>query len=870
MGFKLLPTTMFLFLFILFTSCDKQEIVPGGTSDNGSAEAIPGNSDLLPKNGLIKTCEIQDGKIFKELIPLVGKFYGLGNDIKKSSYDWLPMDYFGVDIAPNATVEEIDSINVIMNNINGLSPLHYNTAFAMSYYLGNELPDAINNMKDEKEKIESKLLEYRKEAETNMDEIKNASYRINILNNRLKRADRTIKQVEQFVNEHGSELQNLEDQFLRKDKILREWAPNLRMFKSDSKPASIETLLDISELFLDISDEAVEKELKESIENKNDLVNDFEKSFNKYRDDLKVELNRVGNLGNSAAEFEKPIRADLANELKQILNVKLNALALARLEKDYIVPNPDWENFVRVRAILDAYRISSTDARTRKTSVGNSLEGAVAFAESFERIRENQLELNKGKKEKYEKAKSKRSKLENKEKDPHRFTPREKQQILAIVSAVVDGRRGEVFFEMSDVVKDDVDKYFKEAHVYGVMREFEKDDGYQYASLQYHLFQPNSFLPGELLFWHQGDTEKCQIILRRQRQDNYKWLIDDKNYKFYGLECSQHYYATSYYNDIDLLSKPSKGNEDKFTIYVSKGSHASNFTPGYHLSANKHKGPYFAQKFYEENGIFNDEGEELSKSRGYVTYVKKDIFSRYKRIFGFPLKGAILDISPGVNPTDEYDDENKVKDTTFIDLAPLDYTPRQMEAITSPDEYKKKLKREIEQHLDKNYVLHTNFPDNSWLWGGFCFGNDEIHLGAKSLMPGGSGPPLPRYFEDIPGRSFFCNPIDHYYYYYRTTPEIAEAAMVFENESDTIDLQIQYGKLYRLIDDVRMGGKTSEETVEKVIKHIAKDQFDFANDLNGSENRETKIDDKMIEIAKLSETAKAGNIFLLMQSVNLE
>ena len=368
--------------------------------------------------------------------------------------------------------------------------------------------------------------------------------------------------------------------------------------------------------------------------------------------------------------------------------------------------------------------------------------------------------------------------------DPKEFTAGEKQFLLARIKTIDQNGKSLRIGRYLALNRFDTDNMLadlsSEAHVYGVVREFE-DENYNYASLQYHFFQLNSFLPLKIIRWHDGDTEKCQIILRKRKGKS------ESDFKLYGSECSQHYYATSYPNRI-FSSKQIEGKE-RLNVYISYGSHASNFTPGWHNTAKNEKGVVAALKFYGNN------------------------FKRleYRNFWGIDnllklLKGQLIDKSPIPG----------LEEGKYFTFSPF---------------INKKESFDINNH----YYLHTNFPDNSWLWNGFDSSDYSLFLGGKSKRPGGSGPPVPKYAQDIKGRSLFCNPIDHYHYYYRSNLRVAKAMLKMGNSQDVIDIKILFGKLIRLIDEVKMDftniavGKIirSETSEDEIGDNIASNSDDF-------------------------------------------
>ncbi len=554
-----------------------------------------------------------------------------------------------------------------------------------------------------------------------------------------------------------------QEKLLRKDMFLRKWAPNIKMFEKDFKPVSIEKIFELGTIYVTgskVSLQAVEGKSKESYG--------------------KLYLEDQSGTGKGARYLYKVIAKDFE---------ELNELRA----KDYAY------DALRFR-YYPGYN-SRIDDATRKKIREEKFK-------DFKKYKESNIERGKEALKLYENN-SEEAKRSGIKEDPKVLSDREKQKTLSdIAPRGKESGEYEVYVSLDkDLSKNHEEDLKREAHVYGVMREFKKEEGYEYASLQYHMFQINSFLPGGILYWHDGDTEKCQIILRRKIGES------DEAYRFYGAECSQHYYATSYRNDLEVFTDDMKSGKERFILYISFGSHASNFTPGYHLSAGNQKGPYVAQKFYG--------------SKGYKTEYT-NIFEKIKTRFKIFI-GALLDESPGA------EDSNRGGTLT------LNPAVREKEKLEDTE-------------LISKYILHTNYPDNAWIWTGFSPRDKNLHLGGFSIMPGGSGPPLPRYFADIPGKSLFCNPIDHYYYYYRTSADMAEIPMKLKNVHDCVELIISYGKLYRLLDDVAVKYHDLRSYVETVKKNQINNAREFLSTLeNNSNERESLIkkeDDRVIAIAE--------------------
>lgn len=543
---------------------------------------------------------------------------------------------------------------------------------------------------------------------------------------------------EVYAGFNGTEQEKL----FRKDKFLRKWAPNIKMFEKDFKPVSIEKIFDLGTIYISGSEVSLQK-----------VEGLSKKSYGR------LELIKQSGSGKDARYLYKVV----AKDFEELNKLRAIDYAYDALRLTYY---PGYDS-----RIDDATRKKIREEKLKEFKEykeGNIMRGKKAlklYVNNPEEARRQGIN-----------------------EDPRVLRDNEKQKILTDIALLAKehGEYGakanyEVYVSLDDDSAKDHDEDLKrEAHVYGVMREFRKEeDGYEYASLQYHMFQINSFLPGGIVFWHEGDTEKCQIILRRKTGE------PDDAYHFYGVESSQHYYATSYRNDIDVFTDDMKSGKERFILYISYGSHASNFTPGYHLSAGNQKGPYVAQKFYGSKGYkrqFDNIFEKL------ITYLKIFI-------------GALLDVAPGAEKSGK---------GAILTLKP---------AVREKGEL-------VDTELTNKYILHTNYPDNAWIWMGFSHNDRNLHLGEYSILPGGSGPPLPRYFADIPGKSLFCNPIDHYYYYYRTSVDMAKVPMKLKNADDCVDLIISYGKLYRLMDDV----VEKHEKLFAIVETIKMNQINKANE----------------------------------------
>lgn len=535
-----------------------------------------------------------------------------------------------------------------------------------------------------------------------------------------------------------------QEKLLRKDRFLRKWAPEIKMFEDDFKPGSIERIFDLGTIYITGSKVSLQKVQKLS-----------KKSYGKLD------------------EVKKSVSGKEARYL-------------------YKVIAKDFEELNELRAIEDAY-----DALRLTYSSGHGYNSRISDAtrkkireekfKEFKKYKEGNIKRGNQRLENY-KANPKKAELQGID-DPRNLSDSEKQTILsAIAPRGKESGDYEVYLSLDKKSAKDHDEDLKrDAHVYGVMREFKKNDGYEYASLQYHMFQINSFLPGGIMYWHDGDTEKCQIILRRKIGES------DDAYHFYGVEGSQHYYATSYRNDIDVFTDEMKSSEKRFILYISFLSHASNFTPGYHPSATKQKGPYAAQKLYGAKGYKREFANFFEKM---TTYLKA-------------ISGTLLDEAPGAKNS---------KKGNVLTLNPAVRVKEKLE----------------DTELASKYILHTNYPDNAWIWTGFSPHDKNLHLGAYSILPGGSGPPLPRYFDDIPGKSLFCNPIDHYYYYYRTSADIAKIPMRLKSADDCVELIISYGKLYRLMDDVVANYGDLSDTVEAIKRNQIIKANEFIPTLKGN------------------------------------
>ncbi len=581
-----------------------------------------------------------------------------------------------------------------------------------------------------------------------------------------------------YVGFNGTEQEKL----FRKDRLLRKWAPNIKMFEKDFKPVSIEKIFDLGTVYVAGSKVSLEKVEMLSKESYGELE----------------EVKKSGSDNN--ARFLYKI---IAKDFERLNELRATDYAYDALRLTYY---PDYNSRID----------ESTRARIRKEK-----------NKEFLKYKKGNIE--RGKEElKLFKSDPDKAKGFGIKEDPRILSDNEKQKILTSIALLAKehGRYGEygenanyeVYVSLDDDLANDHDEDLKrEAHVYGVMREFTEKDGFDYVSLQYHLFQINSFLPGGIIFWHEGDTEKCQVILRRKTGE------PDDSYRFYGLESSQHYYATSYRNDLDVFTDDMKSGKDRFVLHISFGSHAGSFTPGYHLSAGNQKGPYVAQKFYGTKGYKIQFDSIFEK---FLTHCK--IFL-----------GALLDVAPGA--------ENSGKGEVMT-LGP---------AVLEKNELQ-------DSELTNKYILHTNYPDNAWIWMGFSHNDRNLHLGEYSILPGGSGPPLPRYFADIPGKSLFCNPIDHYYYYYRTSADIAEIPMNLKNADDCVELIISYGKLYRLMDDVVSSYADLRVTVDDIKGSQIIKANEFVSKLKGislgarislineEEERVESIIDNLIENFKKS------------------
>lgn len=364
-----------------------------------------------------------------------------------------------------------------------------------------------------------------------------------------------------------------------------------------------------------------------------------------------------------------------------------------------------------------------------------------------------------------------------------------------------------------------------EANVYGVLRDIlDTGDGYHYVSLQYHFFHMNSFLPWSLnLRWHDGDTEKCQILLRKKLGE------DDAKLRYFGSECTQHYYGTSYPNqwfspeqisndpaafvstngEITRRAKP-------FNIYVSRGSHALNFLPGYHISGSNQKGPLAAQRGYHFYGASNANDKTAPDS----AFPEQLAVTSSPGVLGYIYGLRDMAPIPGVHPSARLEEPAEKQDKlAIIKLSPAnrrwlngqdeETLPRKNNSVrtTSSGRGRAVLNPEdIQQGIvdprNQLYLLHTNYPDNAWLWNGFSDNDTHFFFGGASKLPGGSGPPVPRQATDIPGRSFFCNPVDHYFYYYRPTVEIAKLAADLGTSEEAVEITILNGRLYRLLDEL--------------------------------------------------------------------
>jgi hypothetical protein len=522
---------------------------------------------------------------------------------------------------------------------------------------------------------------------------------------------------------------------IRKDKLLREWAPFIKIFKDDFKPVSLERIYELGDIYI----------VGNNIKLKPDLPGKIkkikERTFNGEKLNLyKVEAKDYKDL----CEFRARRHAYLSIKIDDIIG---------------ILPSD-----IKKEKKIDVFFKKYIDDTTR-----------IKFLEHYEKDPGEAMAMYK----QYGKY------------NPYDLEPLEKQQILLSLGSLDEVES--VYLELNkEDYKDHKEDLIREAHVYGVMREFIKDD-YQYASLQYHFFYVNSFLPGRFLLWHQGDTEKCQIILRKK-------IDSDEDYSYYGVECSQHYYATSYRNNLDLFSNKKLGifkenkEKNRFTVYISNGSHASNFTPGYHLSSTDQKGPYVAQKFYGSNG--------------YKT--------KYKNFFD-RLKTFIKRL--GLQPLDKAPTAKDSKSGKALTLAP--YSIPESKLLSSEDAQGLKV-----VDITRKYMLHTNYPDNSWIWG-----MENVHLGEPSVLPRASGPLLPKYFEDIPGKSLFCYPIDHYYYYYRTSAEMAKIPMQLSKYPGTVDLIILYGKMYRFLDEISENESSLRSLIKKATKRQLKEAEKFVRNL---------------------------------------
>ncbi len=513
---------------------------------------------------------------------------------------------------------------------------------------------------------------------------------------------------------------------VRKDTLLRKWAPFIKIFKDDFKPVSLKRIYELSNIYI----------VGNNIKLRPDLPGKAKKVKERTFKGKKYTLYKIEAKEHAALnKLRAEMKAEIIFDIRKIFPEDYSS-------SDYKKIFDEEANGHRVRE-LEYKKHYDVDPGE-----------AMAMFKQFSKY------------------------------SPYVLTPLEKQQILLSLD-LLDGVES-VYLEMDkEDYKDHKEDLIREAHVYGVMREFIKDD-YQYASLQYHFFYVNSFLPGGFLLWHQGDTEKCQIILRRKIGSD-----SDDDYSYYGIECSQHYYATSYRNDLSLFNDKKlgiyKNDENKFTVYISNGSHASNFTPGYHLSSNGQKGPYVAQQFYGDKG-YKDE--------------YNNVFDRLKTFFkrlGFQL----LDKAPTAKDS---------KNDKALTLAP--YSVHKNKPLSS-----KQAQGLMVADLTKKYILHTNYPDNSWNWG-----MDDVHLGGYSPLPKASGPLLPKYFEDIPDKSLFCYPIDHYYYYYRTSARMAKIPMQLSKYPCTVDLIILYGKMYRFLDEI----SENESSLRGLVKKVTKKQLNKA------------------------------------------
>lgn len=547
---------------------------------------------------------------------------------------------------------------------------------------------------------------------------------------------------------------------LRKERLLEKWAPNIVMFKDDFKPVSIKRIFEIATVYIYSNDEVAIKHG----EGLPGILRKIEDKTGKDSFCYKVVPKEFSDLNRYRSRYRLYDEGIIDRGDKNEIDMAM-------------------ENFVK--------------------------EGERAYQEYQKAVKDgNQAGLH----------------------DPGKLTPHEIQRVLSELAPGLDNNSFDETktprytylsldrHEIMDLKKD----YATEAHVYGVVKEFIMDDGYEYASLQFHLSQLNSFLPDKILYWHQGDTEKGQIVLRRPRG------ASDDDYRFYGAECSQHYYATSYFTGI-FPAGMLRG-EERFYLYVSNGSHASQLLPGYHLSAKNQWGPYAEHKFI---------GKKLYRDTFTDPWKLKTLY--------YTLQGKLIDRAPSLHGKEENE----------IVLQPVSFS--KLEDGRLKDE-----------ELNSKYVLHSNYPDNSWIWMGFSDADRDFHLGAKSIRPGGSGPPLPKYFADLPGKSFFCNPVDHFYYYFRPTEKIAEVAAKLNNAPDTVDLVISYGKLYRLLYEAIQRPEEDRTLVKEItlaadeaIEYQAESAMKFVRQLSKGGTRQPMIDEEKKRVGdiltKLQDYIRPGN-----------
>ncbi len=426
-----------------------------------------------------------------------------------------------------------------------------------------------------------------------------------------------------------------------------------------------------------------------------------------------------------------------------------------------------------------------------------------------------------------------------------------------------------------------------EANVYGVVRDIlDHGDGYHYVSLQFHFFHLNSFLPesikiGGQVRWHDGDTEKCQILLRKPLGSS------DSDLHYFGSECTQHYYGTSYPNswfhkeqissDPDAFMKSPDGNwrrKRPFNIYVSVGSHALNMIPGFHFAGSNQKGPYVAQKAYQSMGVLrSDDDDQAPFSEKMAILEPPSMWKLYSNL-SEQLDHAPI---PGKDPLAKQDDSgpSAQEENAIVRLSPVynpwmsksgdERIPRKdgtYEYLEEPSEASRVLKEKLRKvglldPRNQKYILHTNYPDNSWLWNGFSDHDTHLFFGSASWVPGAGGPPVPRQATDIPARSLFCNPVDHYFYYYRPSPRIAKIAMeIGQNHERSTDLLIRYGEIYRLLD----GAKETNE-----IQRLRNDQIE-ASELFSK--KFAPLQKKIVKVSSRSQKGRTTKLDLFVSEMD--